>query len=172
MQALTPDDDPGAAREGLLQPESASERRTLAVALARQARASLCILSPDLEPAVYDAREFVAAVTALITGSRRAEVRVIVRDPAAVARRGHRLVTLAHRLDSRVHLRRPDEERCEAAGAFLIADATGYLQRMTTERRAATANLHDPARVHELQRTFDALWEYSVPTGELQRLYL
>ena len=72
--------------------------RLAALSMVRQAARSVEIVSRHLDPKMYDNAEFCDAVSQLVVGSRRARVRVLVRDTEPVIKNGHRLVPLAQRL--------------------------------------------------------------------------
>lgn len=153
-------------------PGSRREHREIALAMAEQARRSLCILTHDLEHAVYNTADLAEAVRALVTRSRHCSVRILVQDAAAVIHRTHRLVDLSQRLSSSIHIRRPHEEHRRIGRTFLVADGTGYLRRTQPHRYEGRAHFNDPAEARELSRLFEVLWERSAPDPELQRLYL
>ncbi|MGD9601305.1 MAG: hypothetical protein AB7O21_08445 [Gammaproteobacteria bacterium] len=144
----------------------------LCLALARQARRSLDIVTRHLDPALYDTDDFGAAVRALVVGSHRVQVRILLLDPAPVIARGHRLVELAQRLSSFVTIRIPSEEYKEFNEAWLVADATGYLHRRFSDRYEATANFDDRRLARALVNRLDEIWQRAQPDGNLRRLHL
>jgi len=151
---------------------SSTDHREAALAMAAQARRSICLLTEDLEHAVYNTPAMAEALTRLATGSRHSSVRILIQDPAAVIHRTHRLVGLSQRLSSSVQIRRPHEEHRRIARTFLVVDGTGYLRRTHPGRYEGTAHFNASAEARELLRLFDVLWERSAPEPELQRLYL
>jgi hypothetical protein len=121
---------------------------------------------------MYDNREFSEAVSQLIVGSRRARVRALLRHTDAVAKRGHRLVTLSQRLSSFIELRVPAREFDEYDAAFLIVDEVGVIYRTLSHRFEATVNFHNPHMARELTRQFEEMWQTALPDASLRRTNL
>ena len=84
--------------------------RLAALSMARQATRSIDIVSRQLDPQMYDNRDFCDALSQLITGSRRAQVRALLRHTDPVVKHGHRLVTLSQRFSSYIEIRVPERE--------------------------------------------------------------
>lgn len=158
--------------ETLLAPATAAENREVALALARQARRNLYLFTRDLDPAVYDSAEFAEAVSALVRGSERAHVHILVQDSARAAKDGHRVVELAQRLSSKVRIHRPSREYADLRETFLVADELGYLYRTVADRYEAQASFRDRKRARELTRQFEEVWQRSEPDPQLRRLSL
>jgi hypothetical protein len=142
------------------------------LALAAQARRTLDIVSRHLDPSLFDREDFVDAVKSLALSSRRAEIRLLVLDPAPVVLRGHRLVQLAQRLSSFIQLRVPSAEHREFNEAWVVADNTGYVHRRFSDRFEGTANFADPRHAARLTNRFDEIWQRANPDPNLRRLHL
>ncbi len=149
---------------------TSEEHRLAARRMAEQAQRSLLIHTRNLDPAIYDAQDFIDAVGKLARSSRRAEVRILVQDSGPVVQRGHRLIQLAYQLTSFIKIRRPDEMFKDFNQAFLLADDRGYIHRPHGDRFEGTACFNDPARVAELRQYFDRVWEHSQPDPNIRRL--
>ena len=128
---------------GTVDIDSSEECRLAALSMARQAARGIEIVSRRLDPHMFDNSEFCDAVSRLVIGSRRARVRVLLRQVEPVIKRGHRLVSLAQRLDSFIEMRVPAPEHDEYNGAFLIVDGAGVIHRRCGHSRAArSTRLH------------------------------
>ena len=152
--------------------ERAEPLREVLLALTQQARRTLDIVSRHLDPPLFDRDDFVAAVKQLVLGSTRAQVRVLILDPAPVTSHGHRLVPLAERLSSYIQLRVPAPEHREFNEAWLVADRDGYAHRRFSDRYEGTANFHDPRLAVHLTNRFDELWQRAQPDPNRRRLHL
>jgi len=152
--------------------ETGEECRLAALSMVRQAARDIDIVSRQLDPQMYDNREFFEAVNRLIVGSRRARVRVLLRDTNPVIKRGHRLVTLSQRLSSFVELRVPAREFDEYNAAFLIVDGIGFIHRTLSDRFEGTVNFNDPRMARELTRQFEEMWPTALPDSSLRRANL
>ena len=161
---MTPARDPYShlrlgASDDTLEVTTSAEGNRAAAALAGQARASVDIVTRDLDPALYDEPDFLEGLRRLATGSRRARIRILVRDPLPAVRRGHRLLALAARLPSYISLRVPATQHQSYNKAFLVADGQGYLYRELADRFEGVARFNDPAQARMLLRDFDDMWE-------------
>lgn len=152
--------------------DSRARNRELAATLAHRARRSLALFTADLEAAVYDDAEFIAAVVRLATTSPRTEVRVLVRDPTAAVKQGHRLIETARRFTSAIHLHRAAPEHRELPESFLVADERGCLYKPVPGRFEGEAAFAAGARCRELLKQFDEMWGASAPDPELRRLHI
>ncbi|MDZ7754686.1 MAG: hypothetical protein U5S82_24305 [Gammaproteobacteria bacterium] len=142
----------------------------VATALVSQARFGVDIVTRDLDPAVYDDADFLAALKAFVLERRRVEVRILVRDPMPAVRRGHRLIPLAQQLSTFFAIRVPARHHRDFNQAFLVVDGTGYVHRELAERYDGTADFNDRLQAKGLQRLFEEMWEAAVPSPELRRM--
>ena len=152
--------------------DTSEECRLAALSMVRQAARGIDIVSRQLDPQMYDNREFFDAVSQLIVGSRRARVRALLRHTDAAIKHGHRLVTLSQRLSSFVELRVPAREFDEYNAAFLIVDGVGVIHRTLSDRFEGTVNFNDPRMARELTRQFEEMWSTALPDPSLRRTNL
>jgi len=146
------------------------EARDAALALVRQARRTVDIVSRHLDAPLYDTAEFVAAVKALALGSHQARIRIVLGNVEPVLRDGHRLVTLAQRLPTFIQIRVPAPQFRDFNQAFLVADETGFLHRQFSDRYEGSASFFAPATARELLRVFEPIWETAEPDPNLRAL--
>ena len=152
--------------------DTSEECRLAALSMVLQAARGIDIVSRQLDPQMYDNREFSAAVNMFVVGSRRARVRALLRDTDAVVKRGHRLVTLFQRLSSFIELRVPAREFDEYNAAFLIVDEVGVIYRTLSDGFEGTVNFNDPRMARELTRQFEEMWQTALPDAGLRRAHL
>ncbi|GMU44175.1 MAG: GNAT family N-acetyltransferase [Xanthomonadales bacterium PRO6] len=141
-------------------------------ALVASARRELCIYTRDLEPTIYEDAAVLEGIRQVALAGRGASVRILLQDTTRCVREGHRLIDLAQRLSSIVHIRRPTEEDLQFAGAYLLNDSGGYFYRTFGDRFDGDGDLCYPPRRDELKRQFDEVWERAEPPPELRRLGL
>ncbi len=146
--------------------------RELSLRLAEQVRRELLILSSDLDPEYYDQAPFAEALRRLALANPHQSVRVLLRDPRAAALKGHRLITLARQLTSRIAIRRLGEDFKDRQDAFLIADGRAYCLRRLAGSGEAVADLDGPRQARLLRAEFEQMWEHSDVDSELRRLFL
>lgn len=143
-----------------------------ALALLQQARISLSLYSPDLEAWLYSHSSVQDACTQFLLASPKNRLRILVRDVGRPVRQGHRLLNLAKRITSNLHIRRinPDHPRDESA--YLLADDRGLLLREQPEQYAGYALYNDPGRVRQRQAQFDQAWDMSLSDPDLRSFLL
>ena len=156
----------------LLELARSEEVREQSLALVQQARHSVDIVSRHLDPMLYNTAAFAAALRAMILDTRRAQVRLLVLDPAPLASQGHRLLELARHLTSFITVRTPAPEHKEFNEAWLVADNTGYLHRRFSDRYEATANFADRRQSNSLTNRFEDLWQRAESASSVRRLHL
>ncbi|MDO9372045.1 MAG: acyltransferase [Gammaproteobacteria bacterium] len=151
---------------------TSTDNRIAAVALVKQGRRYLYIFSRDLDASVYDTTTFVSAVRELATYSRYSQIRILVQNSEHIAKHGHRLVQLAHRLSSFIQVRKPGRDHQALSEAFLVVDKLGLLHRKMSDRYDGVVNFNAPLEATALVRFFDEVWDRSEPDPELRRLYI
>ena len=155
-----------------IQLETFEENRAAALALVSQASRSLHIFSYDLDPMVYDNPEFVEAVKNLAIGHSHSQVQIIIQDSRKIIEHGHRIIELARRISSSIHIRKTPAEMKTYSQAFLIADQTGVLYRTIGDRYEGYVNFDDRFECKNLLDFFSTTWEHSTPDPELRRLHI
>lgn len=140
--------------------------------LCGSARQRLDILTPDLEPRLYDREPVLASLRDLATAGRQASIRILVADGNAALTQSPRLVELARQLTSFFELRRLAAADADFGQAAIIADGRSLLHRPQWTRHEATVEMNAPARARTLLETFDALWARAAPDPETRRLHL
>ena len=142
------------------------------VALCDDAMRHINILSPQLDHAAFDTSELVEALSALARRSRQARVRILISDARPLVTRGHRLLQLARRLPSTVHIRKLEEHPNWNNETLVIKDRDGVLYKPGGSDHDA---FYEPdSRVAALRHLelFEELWRFGVEDAELRSLYL
>lgn len=150
----------------------AEELRAHALALTQQARRSLCIFTPDLEPWLYDHNGIREACCKLLLAHPQNRVRILLRDSGRAVREGHRLLSLARRLPSNMQIRKLRPDYAGEEIAFLLADDRGLLLRPESDQYAGYALYNAPARARQHQAQFEQAWACSVPDPDLRSFLL
>jgi len=152
--------------------ETREDTRRAVVALISDVQRTVDILTPDLEPHIYDQADFLDTLTRPALGQCRAKLRVLVRDPQRAVKDGHRLIELTRRLSSYMQIRKVHGDYADFTQAFLLADSYGVMHRTLAERFEGTVCFKDPLEVKRLRKLFDEIWDRSEPDPELRRLHL
>jgi predicted GNAT family N-acyltransferase len=157
----------------VLETETRDDLVAAVAQLLADARHAVIIHHRDLAPGVLDHENVLAGLRRLATSGRGAELRLLLGDPDKLLRDGHRLVPLAQRLTSTIHLRVPIEEADMAyPSAFLANDVGGYLMLPLAERHEGRGATCNPGKNRELMRYFDEVWERAAPATVLRSLGL
>ena len=170
MSTLPPFPDSGS--HGIAGREATAAVRLQLLAAARY---KLAIYLPALSPDALGSPLELAELRRIATAGRGAEIRLILGDPNAALRMGHRLIDLAQRLPTTFQIRMPsDEETSEAtlSSAWLLNDTEGYLFLPDAERLEGRAALRDGPGQAPLLLQFERIWERAVPATQLQPLGL
>lgn len=141
-----------------------------AIEIAAVARRGISILTPDLEPGVYDHERFLEIVKHLVLAKRFARVRVLISDPQRTIRLGNRLVGLGRRLNTYVEFRNVDSRFREHREAFLLADDVALLYRINHTRWEGIADTYEPAVARRYLGLFEEIWAASENSRELRQM--
>lgn len=155
--------------ERFTRPEQAQAH---ALALLLQARNSLCLYSPDLESWLYNHSSVQDACTRLLLANPKNRLRILLRDVGKPVRQGHRLLNLARRITSNLHIRRINPDHPSDESAYLLADDRGLLLREIPEQYGGYALYNDPGRARQRQAQFDQAWDISILDPDLRSFLL
>ena len=133
---------------------------------------ALAILTPDLEPEIYDHDDFLEALKRFILARSFARVRVLISDPSRALKTGNRFVSMGRRLNSYIEFRHVKEEYRNHPEAFCIADDVAIVLRADGERWEGVSNTAEPAMARKYLDMFDELWVACEVETELRQLHL
>lgn len=142
------------------------------VALISQASRDIVIMTRDLDPKVFNDRDIILAMREFLLSSRRVRLRILVKQPETIARRGHRLLELTQRLTSFAEIRVPAPEFRNHNSAYVVVDGLGILYRGVADRFDASVSFTDRNLAREMLREFDEMWQSSVEATSLRRISL
>lgn len=146
------------------------DTRAAAIEVAAVAQRGLAILTPDLEPGIYDHEKLLDIVKHLVLAKRFARVRVLISDPARTVRNGNRLVALGRRLNTYIEFRNVHDDYREHREAFLLADDLALLYRVNHRRWEGIADTYEPAVARRYLTLFEEIWAASETSPELRQL--
>ncbi len=162
-------EEPGGFRNGVTYPKPFD---SLAVELCTSARRELCIQSPQLDHQVFDQPALIAAVSALVRSSSQSRVRILVADARPLINRGHRLLELARRTPSKVHIQRLSEHPQWNQETLVIRDRDGVLYKPGGSDHEAFFEPRSRASTQRHLELFDELWRQSSVDPNLRSLAL
>jgi len=146
------------------------ETRAAVADIAKVAKRSLALFTPDLEPGIYDHDDFLEVAKHLVLSKRYARIRVLISDPARSVRNGNRLVLLGRRLQSYIEFRNVHPDYRDHREAFLIADDNALLYRVDAAKWEGIADTYEPGVARRYLQLFDEVWSASEVEQELREL--
>jgi hypothetical protein len=139
------------------------EVREATIQVASRAERSITILSPDLEPGLYEDEAFLEAIKRLVLAKSYSRVRVLIWEPSRAVRIGNKFVGLAARLSASIDIRNlQDKYRGDITDAFIIADDSSILYRSDGRSNDGIMGSHEPDIVRQHLEAFKQPWEDSV----------
>lgn len=152
--------------------ETATEARDIAIAMIAQGTRQAQLFSRDLEPLLYNSREFEVGLLQLLRANPHSHCQVLVQDAEDLFSIDHRLVAINQNLSSYMQIRLAPIEARELMENFMLVDHGGYLKRPNSAIYQGIASFNDPAAVRDLRRSFQQWWEQSGPLPGARRLNL
>jgi hypothetical protein len=155
-----------------LAPLLADDFLSAAVSMVKQAKHSLRIYTPDMEPLIYDRPDFIRATSDLARRHKSTLIQILVLDANKIARQTHRLVELYRRLPSSIAIRQVHEDYLTQTDAFLIVDEVAMIRRRNAEQWKGFAEFKSIPLAQRNARLFVEMWERSSEAPALRRLSL
>jgi hypothetical protein len=127
--------------------------------IAARAQRSITIVTPDLEPGIYDNEEFLEIVKRLVLAKRYARIRVLVTDPSRAVRNGNHFVALGRRLSTFMDFRNLREDyRKDVHSAYIIADDKAILYRVNGRGYNGIMGTGEGAVAKQQLKDFEQPW--------------
>lgn len=133
-------------------------------------RRTLRIYSQQLDHALFDLNEVVDSLSAFARKGPPVRALVLLHSSNPLVSRGHRLLDLARRLDSKIQIRTVPGELATDRHTCLLCDEQGYFLMPDHDEYQAYANRYDPVQTTRLVERFDYLWERSTTDPDLRIL--
>lgn len=151
---------------------SQADYRDAVLEVTSQATRALAILTPDLEPEIYDHDDFLDALKRFILARSFARVRVLIADPTRAIKNGNRFVHMGRRLNSYIEFRNLKPELKNQTEAFLIADEMALAYRPNSGIWNGVADTCEPSVARKYLDLFENLWHASEVEPELRQLHV
>lgn len=142
----------------------------LGLSLIKKARRSVKILSPNLDPDVFDNADIASALTALARKSRHTYIQILVADTATMVKRTHQLATLAQRISSSISIRILKEHPSWRGDTCVLTDTCGVLYMPENAQHRGFYKPDSPAATQRYLQQFEELWNAATPDPQLQIL--
>lgn len=135
------------------------EIRAAIVEITGLANRGLVILTPDLEPDIYDHDDFLETLKRFVLARSFARVRVLISEPARSMKIGNRFVDMGRRLNSYIEFRNVKPEYRNRTEAFCIADDLAIVYRARSDSWEGMSDTYEPAVARKYLDIFDELWQ-------------
>jgi hypothetical protein len=143
-----------------------------AVELCNSASRYIRILSPTLDRAVFDNTQLRDAISKLARRSRHSDIRILVIDSRPMVEHGHRLLTLAQRIPSLIHIQTLTDHPQMNDDTMVILDSDGLLFKPAGSDHQGFYEPESKATVSSYVEKFDALWECSAPDINMRQMQI
>ncbi len=137
--------------------------------LAQQANTSLHIFDQDLSGELFNSGAFIDSLRRLLASNSHSIIKLLVHDSDRARRNAPQLFQLSRRAPSHVQIRQSDRAYHHA---FVVADATGYLDHRMGTGHEAEVNFNHPAQAASLISFFNDIWSHSPAPADAQGLSL
>jgi len=137
------------------------EVRTATETVAASGQRLISIMTPDLEPEIYDHAPMLEIIKRFVLGHSFAKVRVLMRDQARLSNGANRFIAMAHRLTSYLEIRIRAPQYRELTAAYCIADDRAIVYRLRADRAEGIAGFNNPPIARQYLQEFDAVWQAS-----------
>ena len=135
-------------------------------------RRDVNIYSPYLDHLLFNRDEVVDPLSQFARRAPLAQLNILIHSSDLIVSRGHRLLALARRLESKIEIRRVPDELGSDASSYVTWDNHGYWLMPDFREYEAMSNVYDPAQANRLNERFGYLWQRSTPDPELRLLRL
>jgi len=139
------------------------EVRAATESVASGAQRLLSVMTPDLEPEIFDQPAMLEIIKRFVLGRSFAKVRILMRDQARLLNGANRFVAMAHRLTSYLEIRIRAPQFREQKAAYCIADDRAIVYRPRADRPEGLAGFNNPKVARQYLQEFDSIWLASAP---------
>jgi len=137
------------------------EVRTATETVAASGQRLISIMTPDLEPDIYDQGAILDIIKRFVLGHSFAKVRVLMRDQPRLVSGANHFVAMAYRLTSYLEIRVRAAQYQALAAAYCIADDRAIVYRLRADRAEGIAGFNNPPIARQYLNEFDAIWQAS-----------
>lgn len=137
------------------------ELRAAIIDVVSHAERTLSILTPDLEPEIYEHDDFLVALKRFVLAKSFARVRVLLTEPERAIKNGNQLVQIGQRLSSHIKFRNLSEELRPDRRAYCIADNDSVVYRADYSTGEGMVASQAPEIAKLYLTEFDEMWQAS-----------
>lgn len=138
-----------------------AELRAAIIDIVLHAERTISILTPDLEPEIYEHDDFLVAMKRFVLAKSFARVRVLITEPERTIKTGNQLVQMGQRLSSYIEMRNLPASLRPEKQAYCVADTESVLYRSDHSTGDGMVALHAPEIAKLYLTEFDEIWQAS-----------
>jgi len=138
-----------------------AELRSATVDIVARARRTLAILTPNLEPEIYEHVQFLDAVKRFVLAKTFARIRVLISQPERTMKSGNQFVQMGQRLNTYIEFRSVAADRRPLQQAYCIADADAIIYRADYVSGEGVVDTYAPEIARLYLSRFDEIWQAS-----------
>lgn len=135
-------------------------------------RRTLYLYSQHLDSSLFDNSDVIAGLSAFVRAAPPNQLKVLIHSSDLAVARGHRLVELARRLESKIEIRLVPKDMASEDRTFLCWDNAGYWLQPDYSNYSGQTNDADPVLASRLAGEFERTWQRSISDPELRLLGL
>lgn len=150
--------------------EGETDIRTAITGLCAHARREILILSPELDPRLFDDTDLLETLSRFARRHDQAHVVILIHDSRRMVRDGHRLLTLSRRLSSSFSIRLVHPDMRDREDTLVLADRTGLIDLPRTGIPQGFVNLNDPPLASQYAKWFDRLQDHAQLDPDLRTM--
>ncbi len=138
-----------------------AELRSAIVDIVARARRTLIILTPNLEPEIYEHVDFLDTVKRFVLAKSFERIRVLITQPQRTMKNGNQFVQMGQRLNTYIEFRNLASELRPLAEAYCIADGDALVYRADHATGEGMVDTYAPGIARRYLAEFDRLWQAS-----------
>ncbi len=147
-----------------------SDFQNIFIEMARQARQSIRIYSPNLTHDLFDKPELMDICSRLARRNRYTRIEILIFDPHRIIKNGHALLNISRKLPTSIGIKIVDPDMRQLNHEFMLVDNHGVIYRQDYESWEGTACFLDVPEGNRLGRQFSAAWESGLLDPNLRQL--
>ena len=135
--------------------------RSAIVDVVSHAERTLAILTPNLEPEIYEHTSFLDTVKRFVLSKTFARIRVLITEPERTLRSGNEFVQMGQRLNTYIQFKSLDAGMRPLREAYCIGDADSIVYRADYASGEGVFDACSPKLASHYLGRFDKLWQSS-----------
>lgn len=151
---------------------SRESARSLILELIKSARREICFFGGDIDKVLFDTPEAIESISEFARRNSKTTIKFVVDSTQQNTANGHRILALAQRLTTAIHIRNSAIQHKDENFMYLLIDDNAYAYFPSRHQYDGYGDNHDPAKVRTLKKQFEKAWDHSQADSNIRRLGL